>query len=97
MIVLVKSEPLCITPIVSFIPRYYCFRPVGLQEVFSSSTTSSRNSTSMVRYGTEDLEFLLEILTQVHDGSNVTATVTVVGCRPNSNDILVFEMILQTG
>lgn len=48
----------------------------------------------MVRNSREDLELRLEILTEIHDRSNIAAAVTVVGGGPDRHDILVFEMVL---
>lgn len=48
----------------------------------------------MVWHGRKDLEFGLEILAQVHDGRDVTTTVTVVGGRPDSDNVLVLEVVL---
>lgn len=51
-----------------------------LQEVLSATSPPSWDSTLMIRNSTEDLEFWLEVLAQVHDGSDVSAAVAVVGC-----------------
>lgn len=51
-----------------------------LQEVLSATSPPSWDSTLMVGNSTEDLEFWLEVLAQVHDGSDVSAAVAVVGC-----------------
>jgi len=48
----------------------------------------------MIRHRREDLELWLQVLAQVHNGRNVSAAVAVVGRRPDSDDILVFEMVL---
>jgi hypothetical protein len=44
----------------------------------------------------KDLELWLEILAQVHDRRNITTTVTVIGSRPYSDNVLVLEMVLVT-
>jgi hypothetical protein len=51
-----------------------------LQEVLSATSPPSWDSTLMVGNSTEDLKFWLEVLAQVHDGSDVSAAVAVVGC-----------------
>jgi hypothetical protein len=48
----------------------------------------------VVRHSTEDLELLLEVLAKVHDGSDVSAAVAVIGCGPDGDDVLVFEVVL---
>lgn len=48
----------------------------------------------MVWYSTEDLEARFEIFFQIHDGCYVAAAVAIVGCRPDGDDVFVFEMIL---
>lgn len=50
----------------------------------------------MVRYGAEDLEARLQVLFQVHNGSDIAAAVAVVGSGPYRHDILVLEMVLYT-
>ena len=51
-----------------------------LQEVLSATSPPSWDSTLVIRNSAEDLEFWLEVLAQVHDGSDVSAAVAVVGC-----------------
>ena len=48
----------------------------------------------MIGYGAEDLEFLLEVFAEVHDGSDVATAVAVVGSGPYGDDVLVLEMVL---
>ena len=48
----------------------------------------------MIGNSTEDLEFWLEVLAQVHDGSDVSAAVAVVRSGPDGDDVLVLEMVL---
>lgn len=48
----------------------------------------------MVWHRGEDLKLWFEILAEVHDGRDVTAAVTVVGCRPDGDDVLVLEVVL---
>ena len=75
--------------------RYLSFFSFNtLQKVLSPATTPSRHRTAMVGYGAENLEFLLEVLAQVHDGRDVAAAVAVVGSGPNGNDVFVFEVVL---
>jgi hypothetical protein len=50
----------------------------------------------VVWHGAEYLEFGFEILAQIHDGRNIAATVAVVWCGPDGDDVLVFEVVLQT-
>ena len=85
MIMLVTSESLYRTPSTM----------TPLQEILPSSTASSRYCTAMIGHGTEDLELLLEVFAEVHDGSDVPAAVAVVGCRPYRDDVLVFEVVLK--
>jgi hypothetical protein len=47
----------------------------------------------MVWHSGENLKLWLEVLAQIHNGSNVSAAVAVVGCRPDGDNILVLEMI----
>ena len=49
----------------------------------------------MIRHSAKYLEIGLEILAQVHDGSDIATAVTVIRCRPDSDDVLVFEVILK--
>jgi len=39
------------------------------------------------------LKLRLEVLAEVHDRGNVATTITVVGCRPDGDNVLVFEMV----
>lgn len=48
----------------------------------------------MVGHGAEDLERRLQVLSKVHDGSDVAAAVAVVGGGPDGDDIFVFEVVL---
>jgi hypothetical protein len=50
----------------------------------------------VIWHSRKDLELRLEVLAQIHDGRNITTTVTIIGSRPDSDDILVLEMILVT-
>lgn len=47
----------------------------------------------MIRHSGEDLELWLEIFAEIHNGRDVAAAVTVVGCGPHRDDILVFEVV----
>lgn len=49
----------------------------------------------MVRYSTEDLKLLLEVFAEVHDGSDVAAAVAVIWRRPDGDDVLVLEVVLN--
>lgn len=66
-----------------------------LQEVFTARPSSCGHGSPMIRYGAEDLETGFEIFFQIHDGCYVAAAVTIVGGRPDGNDVFVFEVILQ--
>ena len=66
-----------------------------LQEVFASSTSSSRNSALILRNGTEDAELGVQILTDVHDGSNIATAVAVVGSGPDGDNGLVSKVVLE--
>lgn len=43
----------------------------------------------------ENVESLVELLVDVQDGSDVTASVAVVGGRPDSDEVLVLEPVLE--
>ena len=43
----------------------------------------------------EDLEVALHVVVDVEDGGDVTATVAVVGRRPNRHEVRVFEPVLE--
>lgn len=43
----------------------------------------------------ENVESLIKLLIDVQDGSNVTASVAVVRSRPDGNEVLVFEPVLE--
>ena len=49
----------------------------------------------MFRDGGENGEFGNEVFADVHDGGDVSAAVTVVGCRPDGNDRFILEVELQ--
>jgi hypothetical protein len=65
-----------------------------LQEVFSCTTASGWDSALVFWNGAEDAELWVQILTDVHDGSNITAAVAVIGCGPDGNNGLLGEVIL---
>ena len=65
-----------------------------LQKVLAPRTPTRRYGSFVVGHGAEDLEIGLQILAEVHDGSDVAAAVTVIWCRPNGNDVFVFEVVL---
>jgi len=48
----------------------------------------------MIWHRTKDLEIRIQILTQRHDRGNVAASVAVIRCRPDCDDILGCEMVL---
>ena len=66
-----------------------------LQEVIASTTSSSWDSTLILGNGTEDAELGVEILTDVHDGCNITTAVAVVGSGPDGDNRLLGEVILK--
>lgn len=43
----------------------------------------------------EDLKVALQVLVDVEDGGDVTATVAVVGCGPNCHEVRVLEPVLE--
>ena len=45
--------------------------------------------------GVEDLKVALQVLVDVEDGGDVTATVAVVGCGPNRHEVRVLEPVLE--
>ncbi len=65
-----------------------------LQEVLSSTSAASWNSTLILRDSREDAELGNEVFTNVHDGSNIATAVAVVRCGPNRDNSLLREMIL---
>jgi hypothetical protein len=54
-----------------------------------------RNRSRAFRDGVENIERSFELLVDVEDGSNVSTSVAVVGCRPHSDEGLVFEPVLE--
>lgn len=50
--------------------------------------------TVSLRNGREYVELWLEVLSKVHNGSDVAAAVAVIGSAPDGNDGLVFEVPL---
>lgn len=48
----------------------------------------------MIGNGREDLEFGLEVFAKVHDRGDIAAAVAVVWSRPDSDHVLVFEVVL---
>lgn len=68
--------------------------PLHLQEVFSSTATTSGYGALVLWYGREDAEFGLEILSDVHDGCDVTAAVAVIRGGPDSDDRFLWEVVL---
>lgn len=65
-----------------------------LQEVLATSSSSLRHCSPVVRYGAKDLEAGFEVFFQVHNGSDVTAAIAVIGCGPDGDYIFVLEMVL---
>ena len=45
--------------------------------------------------GVEDVEVALHLLIDVEDGGDVSTSVAVVGCRPNGDEVLVFEPVSE--
>ncbi|KAJ8106556.1 hypothetical protein OPT61_g9452 [Boeremia exigua] len=66
----------------------------GLQKILAAAASAGGHSAAVVRDGAEDLELLLEVLGQVHDGGDVAAAVAVVGGGPDGDDVLVLEVVL---
>jgi hypothetical protein len=69
-----------------------CF---GSKEVISCTSTTSWNSSLIFGYRTEYTELGAEVFANVHDGCDVAAAVTVVGCGPDCYDRLLGEMVLR--
>ncbi len=67
-----------------------------LQEVLGSATSGCGNGTLIVGNGREDSELRIDVLIHIHDGRDVTAAIAVIRCRPNRNDILSLEVILES-
>jgi len=65
-----------------------------LQEVLSCTTTTGWDSALVFWNGAEDAELWVQILADVHDRSNITAAVAVIGCGPDGNNGLLGEVIL---
>jgi hypothetical protein len=66
-----------------------------LQKVVASSAAAGGDSTLVLWNGTEDAELGVQILVDVHDRSDVTASVAVVGRGPDRNHRLLGEVILR--
>ena len=67
-----------------------CFK-VGIQihtlkEIIVTATSGDRDGALVVGNCGEDGELGLEILSKVHDGGDVTATVAVIGSTPHGNN-----------
>lgn len=56
---------------------------------------ADRDGTRAVLSGVEDFEVPLQVVVDVEDRGNITATVAVVGCRPNRNQVGIFEPVLE--
>lgn len=65
-----------------------------LQEILPTCPSPGWHCTFVVRYGTEYCELRLKILSDIHNRSNVSTSVTVIWSRPDCYDILVLEVIL---
>jgi hypothetical protein len=48
----------------------------------------------VVGHGGEDLELRLQVLTEIHNGRDVSAAVAVVGRGPDGDDVFVLEVVL---
>jgi len=72
---------------------YTAHRSMRSQEVFSRTSPSCRYSATMIRHSAEDLKIRLEILADRHDTRDVAASVAVVGCRPDCDDVLGGEVV----
>lgn len=57
-----------------------------LQKVVACAASPSRNSALVLGDRTEDAELGIQVLADVHDRCNITAAITVVGCRPDRNN-----------
>lgn len=75
-------------------PEAQLYTHMPSKEVFTTGTSTGGYSASMVRHSAENLEVWLQILTQIHDGSDIATSVAVIGRGPDSDNILVFEMVL---
>ena len=65
-----------------------------LQEVLAAASTARGDGTLMIGDSGEDLELWFQVLAKVHNGGDVAASVTVIGCRPDGYHVLVFEVVL---
>jgi hypothetical protein len=66
----------------------------SLQKVLAPRAPTRGNSSSVIGHGAKDLEFWLQILAKVHDRCDVATAITIVGRRPDCNNVFVFEMVL---
>jgi replication fork clamp-binding protein CrfC len=64
------------------------------QKVLAGSASSSWYCTLVLGDGTENAEFGIQILADVHDRGNITTAVAIVGSRPNGYNGLVCEVVL---
>lgn len=71
-----------------------CFEDGSLQEVLARSASTGWYGASVVGYGGEDGKVRVQVFAERHDRRDVAAAVTVVGCRPDGDYVLVLEMVL---
>lgn len=64
------------------------------QEVGNNS--SIRNCFRAITDSVEDLEATLQVIVNVQDRSNITASVAVVRCRPDGHQIAILEPVLES-
>lgn len=65
------------------------------QEVLASATSTGWNCTLILWNSAEYAELWVQILTDVHDGCNITTAIAVIWSRPNGNNGLLGEVILN--
>ena len=66
------------------------------QEVVARPSPASRHMPLVIWHGREDAELGAEVVVHRHDRSHITASVAVVGRRPDSHRILVGKHVLVT-
>lgn len=65
-----------------------------LQEVLAAARPRYGNMSLVVADSTEQLERRFEVVTNLADGRQISASITVVGRTPDSNHVLVRKMML---
>lgn len=71
-----------------------CVYHPSSQEVVTGTPLECWDMSLIIRDSRKDTELGVQILVYSHDRSDITATVAVVGCRPNSHYRVLGEMIL---